>query len=174
MTEEQLRELYITQDLSQREVAKQLNCSHGTIRHYLKKFSIVKLIKKSYGADGIKTCPVCQKTKSINDFYQRGTDKKGKELYQSSCKDCANQKTVERQQENKREAVKYMGGSCKACGFNKYDGALEFHHLNPEEKDFNFSHFNRSLSDEIKKELDKCVLLCANCHRMIHAGLITL
>lgn len=73
----------------------------------------------------------------------------------------------------KEMAVEYKGGKCMCCGYDKYQGALEFHHLDPNEKDFNFSQKGYCRSwEKVKIELDKCVLVCANCHREIHAGLI--
>ena len=68
-------------------------------------------------------------------------------------------------------AVAYKGGVCQCCKYNKYIGALEFHHINPDEKDFGISvkGYTRSWENN-KKELDKCVLVCSNCHREIHAG----
>lgn len=70
----------------------------------------------------------------------------------------------------KTEAVVYKGGKCSICGYNKCQKALDFHHLNPLEKDFNISGGTRSF-ESIKKELDKCVLVCSNCHTEIHSGL---
>ncbi|NBO23398.1 HNH endonuclease [bacterium] len=65
--------------------------------------------------------------------------------------------------------VEYKGGCCQKCGYDKYFGALEFHHINPEEKDFNPSHYKKyAFDDRVKTELDKCLLLCANCHRETH------
>jgi len=76
----------------------------------------------------------------------------------------------------KFKAVDYKGGSCVVCGYNKCLSALEFHHLEPSEKDFHLSHAatNTWSWDRIKIELDKCVLLCCRCHREIHAGLAIL
>jgi 5-methylcytosine-specific restriction endonuclease McrA len=69
----------------------------------------------------------------------------------------------------KRQMVEYKGGECVRCGYKKYFGALEFHHLNPSEKDFNPSSLKRyKFDDRIKNELDKCILVCSNCHREIH------
>lgn len=53
---------------------------------------------------------------------------------------------------------------------------MDFHHLNPNEKDFNISDRNLPTSDwpRIKNELDKCILVCANCHREIHNHYIDL
>lgn len=74
----------------------------------------------------------------------------------------------------KERATYVLGDKCQICGYDKCIQALDFHHVNPEEKasDFN-ANANRSWQitrDEIKK----CILLCANCHREVHAGLIPL
>lgn len=65
---------------------------------------------------------------------------------------------------------KQRGGKCERCGYDKYLGALEFHHTDPSEKDFTIGNRDFRLKDCIE-ESKKCVLLCANCHREIHAGL---
>ena len=71
----------------------------------------------------------------------------------------------------KQWALDYKGNKCKYCGYDRCIEALEFHHINPDEKDFSISDRNIKLDwEEIKKELDKCVLVCSNCHREIHAG----
>ncbi len=71
----------------------------------------------------------------------------------------------------KRWAVEYKGGKCQCCGYNTCIEALEFHHLNPEEKDFILSDRNLVTDwEQIKPEIDKCILVCSNCHKEIHAG----
>lgn len=70
----------------------------------------------------------------------------------------------------KQWSLDYKGHKCEKCGYNKCDEALEFHHIEQSEKDFCISDRNIKLDwEEIKKELDKCILLCANCHREEHA-----
>ena len=66
--------------------------------------------------------------------------------------------------------IKYKGGACCKCGYNKSIRALEFHHLNPKEKDFGISKTCKDF-DDLKKEVDKCILVCANCHAEIHEAL---
>ena len=73
----------------------------------------------------------------------------------------------------KIKLINYKGGKCQICGYNRCINALEFHHLNPNEKDFQISGISKSF-ETMKKEVDKCILVCANCHREIHAGLINL
>ena len=72
--------------------------------------------------------------------------------------------------EKKRKAVEYKGGKCQKCGYNKCLGALEFHHLIPDEKEYNLDQqkLARWGWEKLKKELDKCILLCSNCHKEEH------
>jgi hypothetical protein len=71
----------------------------------------------------------------------------------------------------KIKLLEYKGGKCEICGYDRCNRALQFHHRNPLEKDFTIS--GRSLSfDRLKDEVDKCVLVCANCHSEIHDGII--
>jgi len=73
----------------------------------------------------------------------------------------------------KRQAVDYKGGKCIFCTYNRCLAALEFHHIDPEKKDFEITEGARSF-EAIKAELDKTVLVCANCHRELEAGLLEL
>lgn len=57
---------------------------------------------------------------------------------------------------------------CSICGYNKYRGALEWHHINPKEKDKTPASIMHHQYSKVKKELDKCILVCSNCHREIH------
>ena len=70
----------------------------------------------------------------------------------------------------KKWAVEYKGGKCEKCGYNKCIKALDFHHTDPTQKDFSISDRSLKLDwKDIKKELDKCKLLCSNCHREEHS-----
>ena len=75
-------------------------------------------------------------------------------------------------QRQKENIIYVMGGKCACCGYNKCNSALELHHLNPEEKDFTFSDNTNRAWETIMQELPKTILVCANCHREIHAELI--
>jgi hypothetical protein len=77
----------------------------------------------------------------------------------------------------KKILLDYKGNKCEKCGYNKCQSGLTFHHLDPSKKDFNFSEISvrakslQDLNDNIIKELDKCSLLCANCHREEHTDI---
>jgi hypothetical protein len=70
----------------------------------------------------------------------------------------------------KLEAIKIKGGGCEKCGYAKNIAALDFHHINPEEKTskLDLRHFSNNNIDKLELELNKCQLLCANCHREEH------
>lgn len=67
----------------------------------------------------------------------------------------------------KQKLVEYKGGECVKCGYNKCITALQFHHEDPNEKDFSISGKSWSF-ERLKKEVDKCILLCSNCHTELH------
>lgn len=72
-------------------------------------------------------------------------------------------------------AREYKGDQCVLCGYNKCKDALDFHHLDESQKEFGLSERGMTRSwEKIKQEVDKCVLICANCHREIHAGITQL
>jgi len=76
---------------------------------------------------------------------------------------------------NKRKnlLIAAFGGKCQVCAYNKARTALEFHHINPNEKEFGFSTTKNSYNQaQIIAEAKKCVMVCANCHREIHDGLL--
>lgn len=76
----------------------------------------------------------------------------------------------ELRREVKLKCIEYKGGKCQQCGYSKCPGALVFHHIDPTEKEFAISSNGVSRSfEKCKPELDKCVLLCQNCHAEIHA-----
>jgi len=107
------------------------------------------------------------------EYSVKSGSRKGK--IQSYCKECNKQNIINRKRKLKEKCVEYGGGKCKICGYAKYLGALDFHHLDPSTKDIAFSRFNSTSWEKNKdlliNELDKCILLCSNCHREVHGGL---
>jgi len=73
----------------------------------------------------------------------------------------------------KLKLTDYKGGKCEICGYNKCISALHFHHKDSNEKDFTISGKSYSF-EKLKKEVDKCVLVCSNCHSEIHDGLVNI
>lgn len=74
-----------------------------------------------------------------------------------------------RRSDLRAKAIAHKGGRCQICGYDRSPAAMDFHHLNPMEKDFSISSRMTSWS-AIEAELRKTILVCANCHREIHDG----
>lgn len=118
----------------------------------------------------IKICDVCNKKFSTEKLNKKRCSpkcsKKGKAISSS--------KAVSKRRKKVAQLVKeYLGNECCICKYNKCDWALEAHHVFEEKKEFALSV--RGLTRSLEKTLNeagKCVLLCANCHREYHAGLI--
>lgn len=154
------------------------------------KLSVNKIKEEKYKKNqinkGIKK--MCSKTTLYSSIELNNTEKKyiTKEcryhgltnyVYVNSeqryrCVKCRSEATQKRRDKTKELLVEYKGGKCEICGYNKCIGALEFHHKNPFEKDFGIAAkgYTRSI-EKNKEEVDKCILVCANCHREIHEKL---
>lgn len=107
----------------------------------------------------MKVCRHCGEDDPIN-FYSS--------INAYECKKCFTKRTSQAVIQNKKRALAYMGEKCSRCGYSKYAGALHFHHVNPEDKHPNYRRMLKWSWERQKEELDKCVLLCANCHAEEH------
>lgn len=89
------------------------------------------------------------------------------------CKKCRVDAVAKKRRNLKLKAVELKGGKCQICGYNKCVDALDFHHLDESVKSFCIASkgYTRAWS-AVEKEINKCILVCANCNREIHAGLI--
>jgi len=116
-----------------------------------------------------KTCSNCKKEKDIkNDFFTRKRRSDSSQRVPISwCKSCLKEQTRNRQRRLKIAAVKYLGGKCLDCGYSGNPAAFDFHHRDPNQKETGFGSSVSSI-EKIKPELDKCDLLCSNCHRIRH------
>lgn len=126
----------------------------------------VKIDGKERNLKNRKYCFVC------SPFGKHNTKKLHVSPKDRKRRDDNGKRVTEYRRRQKRRAVEYKGGRCQKCGYNKCIKALEFHHLDPSQKDFAFS--GRCISwEKMRPELDKCVMLCRNCHAEVHDGLAT-
>jgi 5-methylcytosine-specific restriction endonuclease McrA len=134
-----------------------------------------------------KTCTKCGIEKELSKFRK---DKTRIDGYQSWCKLCA------REQQKSGYTLKYGESSrllasnrrlifsailedykkqhsCVVCG-ESTTVCLDFHHKVPSEKDFTISHMRNMSLTHLRAEISKCVVLCSNCHRKVHAGILVI
>lgn len=154
---------------------KQKFFTHNTSR--LRCFSCSPKITKSERStitlsdrypDGQKQCSKCKRRLPLNQF--RKCKKRYNNTLESKCRNCNKIIGTEKKRQCKSLAVKYKNDICMDCKQKFPDCVFDFHHRDPTQKDYLIS--SRSLiklSDTIIKELDKCDLLCSNCHRIRHS-----
>ena len=122
----------------------------------------------------MKTCTKCKVEKDLTEFYTNGSyikkDGSKTQKYKPTCKACENSIRVGRKLLWVREALEKLGKEieCERCGYNKSFAALEFHHLDPKEKDFTIGKVSTMAEARLKSEIAKCEILCANCHALEH------
>jgi DNA-directed RNA polymerase subunit RPC12/RpoP len=84
------------------------------------------------------------------------------------CSHCNNERLKQKHDELRLKAIHYKGARCLKCGYDKCFSAFDFHHRDPSQKEFHPSRGYRKSWPILQAELDKCDLLCANCHREFH------
>jgi DNA-binding CsgD family transcriptional regulator len=163
---------------SYREIVTMLGCSRATVSYHCKRYDLsyfgvktkkldpdVILKVKKLKKEGLSVTKIAEKLEISEGSVRKYTSKRS---------DNVNEKVKDFRQRRKEKAIEYKGGKCIACGYNKCIRALNFHHLDPNEKDFGISSGNTRSWEKTKIELDKCILVCSNCHAEIHEGLITI
>jgi hypothetical protein len=178
ITKEDLLKL-ISLNSSTNEMAKALNCSKCNVRYWLKRFGLKS--KKNKGnlrnfegnVDPIKannTHKKCSKCKNLFEFNKDNFYVTPSGRIYSWCAGCVEEGAVARRRARKLECLNYLGGKCIVCNYDKYQGALEFHHIDSSIKDFAIAdyYYNQFGAERLQQEIAKCIILCANCHRILH------
>jgi transposase len=152
--------------MSLREIAKEMDRSLATIRHWMKKYQLRTPPHRHNGPqDGRRqTTLICRRHGRTTFVLE------GRGSYR--CKRCRLERVSRRRRNVKRILVEEAGGKCLICGYDRCHRVLQFHHLDPSTKDFHIGEAGatRSLARS-RAEARKCVLLCANCHGEVEAGI---
>jgi transcriptional regulator with XRE-family HTH domain len=168
-------ETLVASGFSEREIASELGVSQATVRHWLLKHGLVTERAKrrraiesqlSENGDGDATA-VCPRHGST--LFRRRAEGGWR------CLKCRAEAVVARRRAIKAALVKEAGGACVLCGYARSTAALHFHHLDPGAKEFHLSRHGvtRSIATA-RAEAAKCILLCANCHAEVEAGVATI
>ncbi len=157
MQREYLEEL-VNKGLSTHDISRCSGKSQTTVRYHLKKLGLKTIWYEFQKKEMFGTRAICKK----HGLTEYSKDK--------SCLKCGVEAVQKRRDDIKKKAVEYKGGKCIKCGYDRYIGALDFHHINPLLKTFSIGYKGYTRSwEKVKEELDKCDILCANCHRELHA-----
>ena len=111
-----------------------------------------------------KECPICSK---------KFRPKNASANQRTCCYDCMPDGTQLTRGGFLAKLKEARGGKCVKCGYNKCLKALEFHHLDPSQKDFTISNDHFKLLDAVA-ESKKCILICSNCHKELHDNMWTI
>ncbi len=160
--------------LSITEIAQAVDRSKASVRHWLGRYELrtrptINRARRrvARGAKRSTVLDACRRHGNT-PFY---LDARG--YYR--CKRCRTEAVMRRRRRIKRVLVAEAGGCCRLCGYDRYCGALQFHHLDPRAKSFGLSI--RGLTPSIAKlraEARKCVLLCSNCHAEVEGGVASI
>jgi len=160
------------------EIKEELNISKSTISYHCKRYGLnnigkSKVINSELKKKIIEYCKNHTIKETSKEFdvsistVKRYKNKKYKVLSDHQKKEKNVKSVIEWRRRVKVKLVNYKGGKCEICGYNKCISSMDFHHLDPSEKDFSIS--SKTLSfDRLKNEVDKCILVCRNCHGEIH------
>ena len=119
----------------------------------------------------MRTCRTCGETKPLTAFHLTGY--KDKRYLQ--CTECRNDAANGKYRRRTELLGRFkMSKGCACCGFDRSAAALDWHHIDMSDKEFYIRDSLKMRIVTLFKELRKCVVLCANCHRMVHAGDIAL
>jgi transposase len=168
--EQQLRAL-VEQGLSIRQIAGELDRSAATVRHWLSRYGLATQPAHYSPQGGPKPSGLLREC-SIHGwvpFVRIGA------VGRYRCGQCNGAAVSARRRRVKELLVAEAGGACIICGYDRYVGALQFHHINPAEKSFSVSE--RGLARSLEKaraEVAKCILLCANCHAEVEGRIATI
>jgi transposase len=153
------------------EMAESLDRSTSTVRYWLRRYELRTVNprgpRRRCGGGSKFATFECHRH-GITEFILEGRG-----YYR--CKRCRAAAVVKRRRTVKQQLVAEAGGACALCGYRRWIGALQFHHVDPRRKKFHIGHrgYSRSLARS-RAEAQKCVLLCANCHSEVEGGFATL
>jgi hypothetical protein len=149
------------------EIAAELDRSIATVRYWLRKWEISRPDCRRSDIDPTTAPLLADRACPKHGLVSFRLDPRG--TYR--CKLCRQEQVADRRRRVKRILVTEAGGACVLCGYDRCVAALQFHHRDPAEKRFALSSegVTRGI-DSARAEARKCVLLCANCHAEVEAG----
>lgn len=147
-------QILVEAGLSTRAISEKTGKGQTTVRYWLGKYEL--------------------QTSRVHKCKCGETDKKNfhKGRY-TQCKKCRCRWQRDRFRKDKKLYVASKGGKCEICGYDRCQAAMDFHHKDPSQKDPNWRFMRRWSKKRVLAEIDKCMLVCRNCHAELHYGKYT-
>jgi transposase len=153
------------------QMAERLGVGATTVRHWLRRYQLKTLRARQIAGETERQRVILRECRhhGFSEWVRSGTGGRYR------CKRCRSERVSARRRRVKRVLVAEAGGRCVVCGYDRFPGALQFHHLDPAAKSFALSvqGVARSLASA-RTEAAKCVLICANCHAEVEGGVATI
>jgi 5-methylcytosine-specific restriction endonuclease McrA len=159
--------------MSDIKLAKIIGCPEHFIkqrRYFLKIDSFERPSNKHELEINQQTCKECQQILPLENFEFN----KKSSLYRRICKICNYKKFKNKRNKQKDECITLLGSKCQNCGFKKFRSSMQFHHIKDKSIEINNLIGRDYQKEKILIELDKCCLLCSNCHDAFHGSDIKL
>ena len=161
----------VEEGLTVQRIAERLGIGATTVRYWLQRYGLQTVRARAASAPAAAQRLIIRECRrhGFTLWVQTGTSGRYR------CKRCRTEAVTARRRRLKRVLVEEAGGRCVICGYDRFPGALQFHHRDPAHKSFALSvqGVARSL-EKARAEAAKCVLMCANCHAEVEGGLATI
>jgi len=162
---------FVAEGLTLQGMAERLGIGRTSVRHWLRAYGLktqrARFVVEAGDRQRLEQRPC--RTHGPTTWVRTGSDGRLR------CKLCRTEHVTRRRRRLKAILVAEAGGACVLCGYDRYPGALQFHHVDPATK--SFAHSTQGVARSLEKareEARKCVLVCANCHAEVEAGLATI
>ena len=168
--ERETLERLIEEGLSLRKISRRLDRSMSTVSYWMRRHGLKTKRGQLQAVPQEERPRVIERrcaNHGLTTFAQTGSGKHYR------CLQCRAERVAQRRRDIKAILVREAGGRCQLCGYNRCIGALQFHHLDPQRKEFDIASggIARSLH-RARLEASKCALLCANCHVEVESGVL--
>lgn len=151
--------------LSIRQIAAENSLSYTAVRYWIRVHGLTTV----RGPNGRKPaslirCRACGESDPTR-FYGKKT---------TICGRCHNRYTISKGKEARDYVLEKLGRKCRACEYDRFESALDCHHMDPTSKDPAFASMRGWSKARLDSEISKCILLCKNCHAAVHSGELSL
>ena len=175
--------------LTDREIADMIGCTEAAVYGRRKKAGVKPKFTTHWTqeqeseylrlhASGLRQCRKCGQIKAHSEYSNVSTDRhNGRDGLNRWCRTCKAEYQAQRIEARRLYWLELAGNACQNCGWNAYSVSLDFHHVDGDSKEWSPGKLimSRPIGDaEVRAELEKCALLCCNCHQAIHRGMLEL
>ena len=169
--EREVLSAFVDGGLTLREIGTELGLGSASVRHWMRKYGL--RTRRARQIDAAVACQELIVRRCARHGYTTWVVSGSGQRYR--CKRCRAEHVTARRRRVKQILIEEAGGCCVLCGYDRYPGALQFHHVDPGQKAFALAEKGMARAlDKARAEARKCVLICGNCHAEVEGGVATI